>query len=158
MTNYPASWLPLYNNFYQLSMLTQQEKDFVRYWEQNRLRRKRIFRQFLVGIPIGLLFAVPIAISLKSGWDKRAALEANSPDFNPLVLVFALLLIVVFIAIFNQQHKWDQYEQRYRELLNRPSEPPSALEHHPAPDQPSVTEEPSPSAVPSPQKETFPSE
>jgi hypothetical protein len=109
-------------------MLTQQEKDFVRYWEQNRLRRKRVFRQFLVGIPIGLLFAVPIAISLKSGWDKRAALEANSPDFNPLVLLLALLLIIAFTAIFYQQHKWDQYEQRYRELLNRASDEPSASE------------------------------
>jgi len=103
-------------------MLTPKEKDFVRYWEQNRLRRKKTFRQFLVGIPIGLLIAVPIAISLKSGWDKRAALEANSPDFNPLVLLFALMIIVVFTAIFYQQHKWDQYEQRYRELLSRPSE------------------------------------
>lgn len=100
-------------------MLTQREKDFIRYWEQNRLRQKKIFRQFLVGIPIGLLIAVPIAISLKSGWDKRAALEANSPDFNPLVLLFALVIIVAFVAIFYQQHKWDQYEQRYRELLKK---------------------------------------
>lgn len=103
-------------------MLTPQEKDFVRYWEQNRLRRKKTFRQFLVGIPIGLLIALPIAISLKSGWDKRAALEANSPDFNPLVLLFALVIIVAFTAIFYQQHKWDQYEQRYRELLSRSTE------------------------------------
>lgn len=105
-------------------MLTPQEKDFVRYWEQNRLRRKKTFRQFLVGIPIGLLIALPIAISLKSGWDKRAALEANSPDFNPLVLLFALVIIVAFTAIFYQQHKWDQYEQRYRELLSRSTEEP----------------------------------
>jgi len=98
-------------------MLTQEEKNFLHYWENNRSRQKKIFRQFLVGIPIGLLFVIPIVINFKSGWDKRAQMEANSYNFNPLVLVVALLLIVGFTAIFYRQHRWDQYEQRYKELL-----------------------------------------
>ena len=44
-------------------------------------------------------------------------MEANSGDFNPMVLFVALLLIVGFTAIFYQRWKWDQYEQRYRELV-----------------------------------------
>jgi len=100
-------------------MLTQQERDFIRYWESNRLRRKKIVRQFLVGIPIGLLFVIPITINFASGWDKRAQMEANNQEFNPIVLLIALLLIVGFTAIFYQRHQWDQYEQRYRELLAR---------------------------------------
>jgi hypothetical protein len=100
-------------------MLTQREKDFIRYWEANRLRRKKIFRQFLIGIPIGLLFVIPIVINFASGWYRRADMEANSPDFNPMVLFVALLLIVGFTAIFYQRHKWDQYEQRYQELRAR---------------------------------------
>src|ERR1700735_744880 len=115
-------------------MLTQREKDFMLYWEANRLRRKKIFRQFLIGIPIGLLFVIPIVINFSSGWYRRADMEANSPDFNPLVLLVALLLIVGFTAIFYQRHQWDQYEQHYRELLARrvrgesggPSTPPPA--------------------------------
>jgi hypothetical protein len=105
-------------------MLTQQEKDFIRYWEFNRLRRKKIVRQFLVGIPIGLLFVIPITINFVSGWDKRAQMEANNQEFNPIVLLIALLLIVGFTAIFYQRHQWDQYEQRYRELLSRQVPPP----------------------------------
>jgi hypothetical protein len=100
-------------------MLTQQEQDFIRYWEANRLSRKKIVRQFLIGIPVGLLFVIPIVINFSSGWYKRAQMEANSEDFNPIVLMVALLLIVGFTAIFYQRHKWDQYEQRYRELLAR---------------------------------------
>jgi hypothetical protein len=100
-------------------MLTQQERDFLRYWENNRLRRKKTMRQFLVGIPIGLLFVIPIVINFTSGWYKRAQMEAGSSDFNPMVLLIALLAIVVFTAIFYQRHQWDQYEQRYRELLAR---------------------------------------
>jgi len=100
-------------------MLTREEQAFIKYWEHNRLRQKKVFRQFLIGIPIGLLFAIPIVINFSSGWDKRAEMEANSYNFNPLILIIALLVIVAFTAIFYQQHKWDQYEQRYRELLAR---------------------------------------
>jgi hypothetical protein len=100
-------------------MLTAQERDFIRYWEANRLRRKKLVRQFLIGIPIGLLFVIPIAINFGSGWYQRADMEARSPDFNPMVLLVALLLIVGFTAIFYQRHQWDQYEQRYQELRGR---------------------------------------
>jgi formate hydrogenlyase subunit 3/multisubunit Na+/H+ antiporter MnhD subunit len=100
-------------------MLTQQEKDFIRYWAANRLRRKKVVTQFLIGIPIGLAFVIPIVINFVSGWYKRAQMEANSQDFNPAVLLIALLLIVGFTAIFYQRHQWDQYEQRYQELLAR---------------------------------------
>ena len=42
---------------------------------------------------------------------------SRTSDFNPGVLILALILIVVFIAIFSRKFKWDQYEQRYMELL-----------------------------------------
>jgi len=100
-------------------MLTKEETAFIDYWERNRLRRKKVVKQFLLGVPIGLLFAVPIVINLFSHWDKHADIEANSPDFDPRVLLVALLLIIGFTSIFWQRHKWDQYEQRYRELLAR---------------------------------------
>jgi uncharacterized membrane protein len=102
-------------------MLTQQEKDFIIYWQKNRDRQKKTFRQFLIGIPIGLLFAVPIFINFTSGWYKRAAMMTNTPDFNPLVLMVALLIIIAFIAIFSKKHQWDMREQQYRELLAKQS-------------------------------------
>jgi uncharacterized membrane protein len=98
-------------------MLTQQEKNFILYWQQNRDRQKKTFRQFLVGIPIGLLFAVPIFINFTSGWYKRAAMISNTSDFNPVVLMVALIIIIAFVAIFSRKHQWDMREQQYRELL-----------------------------------------
>jgi len=109
-------------------MLSKEENDFIRYWEGNRLRQKKVFRQFLVGIPLGLLFVIPTVISLTSGWYKRADMEANSSDFNPMVLFVALLLIVGFTAIFYQRWKWDQYEQRYRELLAKRDRMPAGAD------------------------------
>ncbi len=98
-------------------MLTPQEKDYIRYWEENRDKQKKVSRQFLVGIPIGLLFVIPIVVNFVSGWYKRATMEANTSDFSPGVLLVALLLIVSFTAIFSKKHQWDLREQRYLELL-----------------------------------------
>lgn len=119
-------------------MLTQREKDFIRYWETNRLRRKKVVRQFLIGIPVGLLFVIPIVINFASGWYRRADMEANSSDFSPMVLLVALLLIVGFTAIFYQRHQWDQLEQRYQELRARQEREDRVAMPSPAEDSPNT--------------------
>ncbi len=98
-------------------MLTEEEEAFIEYWEANRERQKKTFRQFLLGIPVALLFVIPIAVNFFSGWYKRATMMANTSSFNPGVLLLALLLIAVFIALFSRKFRWDQNEQRYLELL-----------------------------------------
>jgi hypothetical protein len=126
------------------NMLSERETEFIVFWEANRLQRKKTVRQFLVGIPIGLAFVIPITINFFSGWYKRAKMEANSPDFNPVVLLVALLGIVGFTAIFWQRHKWDQYEQHYRELLARRDREEASLQAAPGKDE-------EPSSPPTPQ-------
>jgi len=106
-------------------MLTQQEKDFMEYWEKNRIRQKKITRQFLLGIPIGLLFIIPMLISLFSGWHKRASMEANSGELNPGVVLIAMLLILGFVAIFSKRLNWERNEQKYKELQAK-ANPPDA--------------------------------
>ena len=96
-------------------MLTEEEKKFIAWWEANRDREKRVFRQWLIGLPVGVLFGIAIAINFSSGWNKQAAYIANS-SFNPMVLVIAVLIIVTFVAIFSKRHKWEMNEQRYKEF------------------------------------------
>jgi peptidoglycan biosynthesis protein MviN/MurJ (putative lipid II flippase) len=105
-------------------MLTEEETRFIEYWEANRLRRRRFFTQLAIGLPLGVLLVVAIFVSFLSGWHRQADIELRSksqsqPDYATviLVLVIAALLIVVFTAVFSARHKWDMYEQRYRELL-----------------------------------------
>jgi uncharacterized membrane protein len=98
-------------------MLSDQEEAFLAYWAANRDKQKRTFRQFLLGIPLALLFVIPITMNFFSGWYKRATMMRGTQDFNPGVLLLALILIVVFIAIFSRKFKWEQNEQRYTELL-----------------------------------------
>jgi len=98
-------------------MLSEEEEAFIIYWKTNREKQKRVSRQFLLGIPLALLFVIPIGINFFSGWDKRAGMVRNSTNFSPGILLLALVLIVVFIAVFSRKFKWEQYEQRYIELL-----------------------------------------
>ena len=101
-------------------MLSEEESAFITYWEQHRDKEKKIMKQWLMGLPLGMLFGIPILINFFSGWYKRAKMDLNSQlsnnDFNPMVLIIALLLIISFVAIFSKRHRWDMNEQKYLEL------------------------------------------
>jgi len=100
-------------------MLSKRERKFVEYWEANRLREKKLSTQLLFGIPMGLIFALPIFIILFTAkkWYTRADMAAHS--VNPFVLVFAVAIITVFIAVFYKKHQWDMKEQQYLELKRK---------------------------------------
>jgi amino acid permease len=100
--------------------LSSDETRFIEWWEQNRNRQKKLFYQVWLGIPLGIAFALPILINFIAGryWYKRAD-SVGASQFNPMILVIALLLIVVFIGVFHKKHSWDQNEQRYLELQAR---------------------------------------
>ena len=106
------------DSFY-FKMLSQQEKDFLRYWEVNRLSKKRFLRQFSIGLPLGVLIVVAIFFNLMSGWYKKADAVVRSNSSVIPVIIIALIITAVFIAIFSSRHKWEQNEQRYNELKHK---------------------------------------
>jgi membrane protein YdbS with pleckstrin-like domain len=101
-------------------ILTKEEEGFVSYWEQNRERKKKVFRQLSIGLPMAVVLIAAIFINFFSGWFKRAdAVLRREQSSLILVLIVAALLIVAFIVIFSVKHKWDLNEQHYRELINK---------------------------------------
>ncbi len=104
---------------YLCRMLTDEEKEFVDYWEQNRLLKKKTLKQLSVGLPFGVIFVLAIFINFFSGWDKRAQMIINTDPSIIIVLLIGALLIVTFFVIFSARHRWDLNEQRYRELIAR---------------------------------------
>ena len=103
-------------------MFSKEEQDFINYWEKNRGKQKKFFKQLAIGLPFGVLFAVAMFLNFTSGWDKRVeSITKTYPSVKSLILVliFAILAIVVFISVFSVKVKWEKYEQRYRELLSR---------------------------------------
>jgi membrane protein YdbS with pleckstrin-like domain len=107
------------SNFIFAEMLTEEEKGFISYWEQNRSKKKRLIWQLAAGLPLAALLSGGIFITYFSEWYTRAVMLISLSSSGVLVVLAALILIVVFVVVFSAHHRWDMNEQRYRELLNR---------------------------------------
>ncbi len=97
-------------------MLTQQEEDFIIYWQKQRATYRQSFLQFVKGMSAGLSISAAIILIVISGWYERANMVANS-KMSAMVFAIALLLITVFMAWLYRNFQWEQKEQQYLELL-----------------------------------------
>lgn len=98
-------------------MLSAEEKEFMQWWEQNRSKEKRLLSQLTIGLPLGLAFGFPILLSVMfRGWYKNMPYVSGS---QLTIILIAVLLVVVFYAIFKMRFKWEMNEQRYLELKQK---------------------------------------
>ena len=101
-------------------MLTEEEKRFVAYWAENRLKKSRVLRQLYVGMPLAVIIVIAIFVNFLSGWYTRAGMAMREESSSlVLVLLVAALGIVAFIVIFSARHRWDQNENQYLELREK---------------------------------------
>ena len=97
--------------------MTDEEKDFMNWWEENRLKEKKVLKQMLIGLPIGFAFGLPILLSvLFRGWYNRMPYISGT---QLTMILVGILLIIVFYAIFRMYFKWDMREQQYLELKKK---------------------------------------
>ncbi|MFM7646079.1 MAG: hypothetical protein ACKO41_05120 [Sphingomonadales bacterium] len=103
-------------------MLSQEEENFMVYWQQHRLQKRKWIKQLAVGLPMALALIAGISVNLFSGWYTRAQMVMFRESASLIiVLLVAAIALVVFMVIFSSRHRWDQYEQRYLELVQRKS-------------------------------------
>ncbi len=97
--------------------ITEEERKFLDYWAVQRNKERKLLTQLMFGLPIGILFSVPLLINFFLGkfWYKRADAVGIS-QFSPTVLVVAVLLITVFVALLNRRFRWEKLEQQYLEI------------------------------------------
>ena len=101
-------------------MLTEGEKEFITYWEENRIQKKKVLRQLYVGLPMAVILIIAIFINFFSGWFKKADMALHREKSSLIiVLIVAALMIVIFIVIFSARHRWDMNEKSYRELISK---------------------------------------
>lgn len=100
-------------------MYTPEEKKFIKYWEANRNKRKRLFKNLLISLPAGIIIVVAIFINFFSGWYKKATMVANADPSIFIILFICGLAIVAFWAVFTSYHKWDINETHYQELMSK---------------------------------------
>lgn len=95
-------------------MITDQEQLFITYWEANRNKEKKTLYQLAWGLPIGLVFAFPVLLSvIFHDWYKTMVFISAS---QLTIIMIAVLGIAVFFALFRMKFKWEENEQRYKEL------------------------------------------
>lgn len=96
-------------------MTSQEEKNFMIFWEENRMKEKQLTRKILPGFVTGLAMGVAILLLLGSGWYTRANMVASF-RLNPYIMLIAIISISTFIGIFYKNFKWEMNEQKYLEI------------------------------------------
>ncbi|MBS1562761.1 MAG: hypothetical protein JST39_00175, partial [Bacteroidetes bacterium] len=64
---------------------------------------------------------MPVTFNYGSHWYKRADMwaQGHSEENTGIVVMIAGLFIVAFVAVFYKRHRWEMYEQQYREILSK---------------------------------------
>jgi len=95
-------------------MVTDQEQLFLNYWTANRDKQKKLFYRLTIGLPLGLVFAFPVLLSvIFHDWYKRMIFISSS---QITLILITVLGIAVFFALFRMNFKWEENEQRFKEL------------------------------------------
>lgn len=97
-----------------LRMLTKDELLFLEFWEKNRDKEKQFLRQLAGGLPMGLVFALPVLVAvIFHGWYKNMIYISDS---QIILIIITVLFVAIFFSIFRGKFKWEQNEQLYKEL------------------------------------------
>jgi uncharacterized membrane protein len=103
-------------------MISEKEKEFLLYWEQNRENENTFISKLMRGFPMALLFGLPIILSVIivrlfiPAWFMK--ISQTSPGMFVTVII-AMLIIIFFYSFFRMQYKWEMNEQLYKELKSK---------------------------------------
>jgi heme/copper-type cytochrome/quinol oxidase subunit 2 len=100
------------------TMLTKEDENFLKYWSVQREKKRTFYGMASVGFRLGVFIVIGLALSLFAAKFSRKAnpvLENNTSLI--ITVMIAGLAIVFFITYFSAQHKWDQNDLHYQELL-----------------------------------------
>jgi len=103
-------------------MLTDKEREFLLYWERNREKESSFASKLLGGLPMAILFSLPIILSVVAVYlfipDWYMKISKTSPG-TFITIIFAMLLISLFFSFFRMQFKWEMNEQLHKELKSK---------------------------------------
>ena len=103
-------------------MITEKDKSFLRYWEENRDFENTFRRKLSGGLPMAILFGLPIILLIVviriflPDWYMKISSTSSGMFFTAVV---AMIVVVLFYAYFRMQYKWEMNEQLYQELKSK---------------------------------------
>ena len=103
-------------------MLSEKDKEFITYWEKERERQNSVAAKLFSGIPMAILFCIPILLFILSIYlflpEWYTKVSGKLPGAISTIVI-ALIICTLFFAYFRMQFKWETNEQHYRELLHK---------------------------------------
>src|ERR1700677_1176068 len=100
-------------------MITEKEKQFLRYWEANKENEDKFLNKILGGLPMAIMFGSPVILSVVvvrlffPDWYMK--ISQTTPGMF-ISAIIAVVCIVLFYSFFRMQYKWEMNEQLYQEL------------------------------------------
>ncbi|UEG48755.1 hypothetical protein LK994_08905 [Ferruginibacter lapsinanis] len=100
-------------------MISDKEKQFLQYWEANREAESTVVSKLLRGFPMAAMFGLPIillVVVIKLFFpDWYMKISQTSPGMF-ITAIIAMILVIIFYAIFRMHYKWEMNEQLYQEI------------------------------------------
>jgi len=103
-------------------MLTDKDRSFIKYWEQEREIRSRFSSKLLGGLPMATLFGLPIIlfVIVVYLWFPDWYMKVSGNSSGSFVMAFiAVLICILFFSYFRMHFKWEMNEQLYLELKQK---------------------------------------
>lgn len=100
-------------------MLTEEELDFLNFWEASREPYSKFGSKILRGLPMALTFGFSIIALLLvvylfiPDWYSKVSIQNNG---TVVAIFFSILILIVFISFFRMHFQWEMNEQAYKEL------------------------------------------
>ena len=105
-------------------MLSEKDKQFIAYWEQERLKQNTVVHKILNGLPMAIVFSLPILLFIFAvyiffpEWYTKIS-QTSQGTF--VTVVIAVFLCTIFFSYFRMHYKWEMNEQLYDELKSKES-------------------------------------
>jgi hypothetical protein len=105
-------------------MITEKERQFLRYWEANKDNENQFLHKLLAGLPMAIMFGLPIILLVVVVRlffpDWYMTISQTTPGMF-ISAIIAVLLIIIFYSFFRMQYKWEMNDQLYQELKYKES-------------------------------------
>lgn len=96
-----------------MATLTEEEKNFIRFWEKEGTRRKKWTYMLMNNLPKGMIFSAPIAIFFFFEAGKHKGIITHG---DLILIMIGVFLIAVFYSVFSGYVRFDRYDSHYKIL------------------------------------------
>lgn len=103
-------------------MLTEEELNFLSFWETHRDSYSKFSSKLLRGLPMASIFGFSIIMLLLvvylfiPDWYSKVAIHNNG---TVTTIFISIILLIIFFSFFRMHFQWEMNEQAFKELKSK---------------------------------------